>query len=168
MEEDMAGYTVQNHAFGGSADKDLVEYADRMLYAYDPKVVFFQTGSNDYTQATGTDEEIIAKCMDYKKEMFASFHEAMPDATFVIMSGLLLPGRSQYLDMTIEINKQLAELAEEEDYLIFVDANEMTYDGENFNTDIFEDDQIHLNHDGQMLWYENYIEPVLAELSENN
>lgn len=32
METDLAPYPVQNHGFGGSADKDLMFYADRLLY----------------------------------------------------------------------------------------------------------------------------------------
>ena len=31
----------------------------------------------------------------------------MPETKLVIMSGLLLPGRSEYLEMTLEINRQL-------------------------------------------------------------
>ena len=90
LDEDMSEYKVQNHAFGGSTDVELVGYAPELLFPYEPAVVFFQTGSNDYVQQEGTDEEKIAKCMNYKKAMFADFHEKMPDAKFVIMSGLLL------------------------------------------------------------------------------
>ncbi len=57
MENDLAGYKVQNHGFGGSTDKNLVRYADRLLYPYAPQIVFFQTGSNDYVGLPGTDEE---------------------------------------------------------------------------------------------------------------
>ena len=72
----MADYRVQNHAFGGSKDTDLVKFADQILYPYDPAVVFFQTGSNDYVMMKGTDEEKAAKCMAYKKQMFHTFQAA--------------------------------------------------------------------------------------------
>ena len=38
---------------GGSTDKLLVKYADKLLYPYNPKIVFFQTGSNDYVSLSG-------------------------------------------------------------------------------------------------------------------
>ena len=113
MENDLPEYKVQNHGFGGSPDHDLVERADTLLYPYAPAVVFFQTGSNDYVSLDGTDEEKVEVCMAYKKFMFETFHEKLPEAKFVVMSGLLLPGRSQYTALTQKINDALEELCAE-------------------------------------------------------
>ncbi len=82
------------------------------------------------------------------------------------MSGLLLPGRSQFTAMTQEINRQLAALCDENDYLFFVDAENMTYDGETYRRELFIDDMIHLNHDGQLAWCEGYIRPMIQTLME--
>lgn len=166
MENDLSPYPVQNHGFGGSTDKMLVQYADRILYPYAPKIVFFQTGSNDYVVISGTDEEKVAACMAYKQEMFDAFHQALPDATFVVMSGLLLPGRSEYTGLTQRINQELEAFCAERDYMIFVDASAMTYDGTNYRSDLFISDGIHLNHEGQLLWANDYILPQLAALWE--
>lgn len=164
MENDLSGYKVQNHGFGGSTDKMLVEYADRILIPYQPDIVFFQTGSNDYVGLSGTDEEKVAACMEYKRQMFARFHEQLPEARFVVMSGLLLPGRSEYTGLTQMINRELEQLCAQTDYLWFVDASDMTWDGETYRTDLFEKDGIHLNHTGQLLWRDGYILPQLDEL----
>lgn len=165
MENDLAGYKVQNHGFGGSTDKLLVQFADRLLYPYEPKIIFFQTGSNDYVELPGTDAEKIEACMAFKREMFARFHEQLPEAQFVVMSGLLLPGRSQYTALTQEINRQLQALCEEHaSYMRFVDAEAMTYDGERYAEELFVSDMIHLKHDGQLLWSGNYIRPELEKL----
>ena len=164
MENDLSGYKVQNHGFGGSTDKMLVEYADRILIPYQPDIVFFQTGSNDYVGLSGTDEEKVATCMEYKRKMFAQFHEQLPDAKFVVMSGLLLPGRSEYTGLTQMINRELEQLCARTDYLWFVDASDMTWDGETYRNDLFEKDGIHLNHAGQLQWREGYILPRLEAL----
>lgn len=166
MENDLSDYTVQNHAFGGSTDKMLVEFADRILYPYAPDIVFFQTGSNDYVSLSGTDEEKAASCMEYKRYMFDTFHEKLPDAKFVVMSGLLLPGRSQYTELTQEVNRQLKDLCDGRDYMFFVDASDLTFDGSNYAEDLFQSDGIHLNHEGQLLWMEGYIKPMIEELIE--
>ena len=166
MENDLAPYPVQNHGFGGSTDKMLVQYAEQILYPYEPKLVFFQTGSNDYVVESGTDAEKIQKCMEYKVYMFDLFHEKLPGAKFVVMSGLLLPGRSEYTELTREVNRQLAALCEERDYMIFVDAEDLTCDGVDYRTELFIKDGIHLNHDGQLLWAKDYILPQLAALWE--
>ena len=166
MEEDLKPYKVQNHGFGGCTDKDLVKYADRILYPYDPSIVFFQTGSNDYVSLKGSDEEKIALCMEYKRSMFAAFHENLPEARFVVMSGLLLPGRSQYTYLTKQINSQLKMLCDEYEYMYFVDAENMTYDGEKYRDDLFRKDRIHLNHEGQLLWRDGYILPMIEKICE--
>ena len=166
MENDLSGYKVQNHAFGGSTDTDLAEYADKLLYPYNPSIVFFQTGSNDYVHLDGTDAEKVALCMEYKKQMFAKFNEQMPDAKFVLMSGLLLPGRNEYTVMNRMINDELEKLCNEMDYLYFVDAEAMTFDGSTYAAALFVTDGIHLNHDGQLLWMESYIQPMIEDLIE--
>ena len=166
MENDLAPYPVQNHGFGGSTDRLLAQYADRILFPYEPKLVFFLTASNDYVGMSGTDAEKAAACMDYKREMFDAFHEALPDARFVVMSGLLLPGRDRYRAVTEEVNRRLAALCEERDYMYFVDATDLTWDGNAYRTELFIRDGIHLNREGQLLWCDNYIRPVIEALWE--
>lgn len=164
MTEDLSEYKVVNSGFGGSTDKLMVKYADKLLYPYHPKVVFFQTGSNDYVEISRTDEEKISACMEYKKQMFTAFHEKMPDAKFVVMSGLLLPGRNEFTELTIKVNAALKEYCETQDYMTFVDANQMTYDGTQYRTDLFIKDGIHLNHTGQLKWRNEYIKPAIETL----
>ena len=164
MENDLIEYKVQNHGFGGSTDKDLVERANKLLYPYKPQIVFFQTGSNDYVSLKGTDDDKVTKCIEYKKQMFSTFHEKLPDAYFVVMSGLLLPGRSQFTKLTQKVNAELKALCESADYMYFVDAAEMTFDGTDYRTDLFIKDGIHLNHTGQLKWRGEYIKPAIETL----
>lgn len=169
LEEDLSEYKVQNHAFGGSTDKLLVEYADKLLYPYNPSIVFFQTGSNDYVSLSGTDEEKVKACMDYKKQMFDTFHEKCPNAKFVVMSGLLLPGRSEYTELTQKVNDELEKYCDSKDYMYFVDSEDMTYQNGEYREDLFIKDGIHLNHTGQLLWRDEYIKPALDRvIKENN
>lgn len=169
MEDDLSEYKVQNHAFGGSTDKLLVEYADKLLYPYNPSIVFFQTGSNDYVSLSGTDEEKVKACMEYKKQMFDTFHEKCPNAKFVVMSGLLLPGRSEYRELTQMVNDELEEYCNSKDYMYFVDSEDMTYQNGEYREDLFIKNGIHLNHTGQLLWRDEYIKPALDKvIKENN
>ena len=168
LDEDFPGYKVQNHAFGGSTDADLLEYADRLLYPYNPKIVVFQTGSNDYVSMKGTDEEKLRQVMDNKKEMFELFHKMLPDSKFVIMSGLLLPGREEYAPLTQKVNAALETYANKQDFLYFVDADTLTYDGSSFDESLFKEDRIHLNHKGQLMWRDNHIQGMLDKIISEN
>ena len=169
MEEDLQPYAVQNHAFGGSTDRDLMHWAPYMLYPYQPKIIFFQTGSNDYVKSSAkTEQAKVAEAMKFKKAMFEKFHKKMPDVKMVIMSGILLPGRKEYVNMTLDINDQLKALAEEKDYLWYVDAEALTYvRGEGFAEnveDLFISDQIHLKPETRLIWAEKWILPMLEKL----
>jgi lysophospholipase L1-like esterase len=165
MEKDLSAYKVQNHGFGGTTDKDLVHYANKLLYPYKPAVVFFQTGSNDYIAAQGTEEEKVNACVEYKRWMFAQFHEKMPETVFVVMSGLLLPGRNQYKELTMEVNRHLKVLCDENSYMFFVDTSEMTYTGSMYREELFLKDGIHLNRDGQLKWAVEFIIPAIEVTS---
>lgn len=144
-----------------------MERADVLLYPYEPQIVFFQTGSNDYVSLKGTNEEKVALCIANKKRMFETFREQLPDAHFVVMSGLLLPGRSQYTVLTKMVNDELQKYCEEHSqYMTFVDAESMTFDGNTYQTDLFISDGIHLNRDGQMIWCQSYIAPQIETLIE--
>lgn len=168
MDEDLSAYKVQNHGFGGSTDRMLMDYADRILYAYEPKIVVFQTGSNDLANLPGTNEEKLAACLADKREMFALFHEQLPDAQFIVLSGLLLPGRSQYTEMTREINRELRALCEETDYMTFVDTEDLTFDGTAYAEELFISDGIHLTHEARLRWRDEYILPALERVIAEN
>lgn len=102
--------------------------------------------------------------MEYKEFMFKAFRERLPEAKFVVMSGLLLPGRSQFTALTQKINDALEALCAKYDYMTFVDAEEMTFDGNAYRIDLFLKDGIHLNHEGQLLWRDGYIKPAIEAL----
>jgi lysophospholipase L1-like esterase len=166
LDDDFPQFRVQNHGFGGSTDELLVKYADRLLYPYEPAVVVFQTGSNDYVNMTGSDDEKLERCMANKREMYQEFHEKLPNAKFVVMSGLLLPGRSEYTPLTQCVNEELAALcAEHADYMTFVDASELTFNGSSYRMDLFRDDKIHLNHTGELAWRDGYTLPALEQVA---
>ena len=105
---------------------------------------------------------------NYYRQMIASLKEKMPNAKFVVMSGLLLPGRSEYTELTIKMNTALKAYCETQDYIMFVDANQMTYDGTEYRTDLFIKDGIHLNHTGQLKWRDEYIKPAIETLIETH
>ena len=58
----------------------------------------------------------------------------------------------------------LQQYADETDYLYYVDAEAMTYDGQDYRTDLFRKDGIHLNHEGELLWCKDYIAPMLQQI----
>lgn len=159
INEDLAPYAVINHGFGGSTDNDLMHYADRLLYPYQPSVVVFQTGSNDFSSGLS-----LAQAMENKEKMYSTFREQLPETVFVVLSALPLPGRESLWEDSSQLNAFLEEYCITHDRMHFVDAAQaMMQDGQ-FRTDYFVEDGIHLNRKGQIAWA-SVILPVLQEPS---
>lgn len=171
MEEDLSPYVVQNHAFGGSTDNDLLHWSAYMLDAYEPDIVVFQTGSNDFTNsAAPSEEEKLLESEATKERMFAKLHERLPETRFVIMSGILLPGRAEYVDITLGMNDWLRDFCADKDYMYYVDAEELTYvRGSGFVEDVdtlFIEDKVHLTPETRITWAQQWILPMLETLTK--
>ena len=102
--------------------------------------------------------------MAYKHEMLHQFRSHLSHTDFVFMSGLHLPGRKEYRALTQEINRQLSAWAQQEPQLHFVDADTMTLTGTTYHDELFVEDMIHLNHEGQLRWANDYILPAIEIL----
>ena len=148
LEKDMAPYVVQNHGFGGSTDNDLMKYAEKALYNFEPAVVVFQSGSNDFVIGMSPDE-----IMANKDKMFSMFRKRLPNATFIVLSMLPLPGRSMYWPDSEKVNAFLAGYCAAHTRMIFVDATAaMMTAGGDFRPELYTGDGIHLNADGRKVW----------------
>ena len=157
LEEDMLPYRAQNHGMGGCIDPEMIKYAPRMLYAFNPSIVFFQTGSNDLAMGISL-EEIVER----KRRMYTLFLENMPQAKLVIMSGLPLPGRMELWESTEIINAKLRELSDNTERLYFMDAtdsflhdngnDEFELNGKYFLPEYYRRDMLHLNKKGHDIW----------------
>jgi lysophospholipase L1-like esterase len=148
LEADMKPYAVQNHGFGGSTDQDLMDYAGKLLYPYEPGIVFFQTGSNDLVTGLRLDQ-ITAN----KDRMYGMFRRALPRTVFVVMSSLPLPGRREYWADSERTNRYLRDYCAAHDNMVFVDATPLMMTGDGgFRPELYRSDGIHLNREGQKIW----------------
>jgi len=159
-EEDMKPYHVQNHGFGGSTDELMLKWAPEMLYPYKPGAVFIQTGSNDNAEGLS-----LEQIKGNKVKLFSEYRRNLPDTTFIIMSGLPLPGRPQFWNDIQKTNAFLKEYCEKEPGFEFIDASsDMTAENGDFRPEYFNKDGIHLNQDGHDVWTK-LMKKKLAELN---
>lgn len=70
-----------NRGFGGSQMDDVVQYIDRIVIPYDPRVVVVYCGGNDLFY-NKTPDQVLAEY----KEFEAKVHAALPDTTIVFLS----------------------------------------------------------------------------------
>ena len=165
MEEDMQPYTVQNHGFGGSTDAELLRSAWRLLYPYDPAIIVLQTASNDCARMYSRRSRLFERVLSRKIRMLETFHQVLPNAYIVVISGVLMPGRRQYDGIIKRINQAVKGYASQADYIYYVDAEDMTIDENGkHRKDLFVEDGVHLTHEARMLWADKYIKPMLEKV----
>jgi len=81
LAEDFPGQQVINRGFGGSEIVDSTHFADRIIFPYAPKMIFFRAGGNDLA-AGKTPEQVFA---DFK-EFVAAVHAKLPETDIVYIS----------------------------------------------------------------------------------
>lgn len=59
LETDFSDYNALNHGFGGSNDRDLITYAEKLVLSLSPKTLVLNTSSND-VYAGFSDNEIMS------------------------------------------------------------------------------------------------------------
>ncbi len=165
MEQDMLPYRVQNHGFGGSTDAELMRSAGRLLYPYKPAVVVLQTASNDCARMMCRESRLFEKVLSRKLRMLETFRKALPDTYFIVISGVLMPGRRQYDGIIKRINRAVKGYASETDRILYLDAEDMTVkENGKHRKELFVEDGVHLTHEARVLWAEKYIKPALDRL----
>ena len=165
MEEDMKPFTVQNHGFGGSTDAELMRSAKKLLYPYEPAIVVLQTASNDCARMMCRESGLFEKVLSRKLRMLETFCKALPNTYFVVISGVLMPGRRQYDGIIKRINQAVKGCASQTDQIYYVDAEDMTINEKGkHRKDLFIADGVHFTHEARMQWADGYIKPVLDKV----
>jgi lysophospholipase L1-like esterase len=154
---DFPDYPVMNRGFGGSQMSDVLYYFDRVVAVYDPALILVYEGDNDLAAGKSVDQVYA----DYVA-FLALTEEQLPDADVAFISTKPSPSRSQYLEVTRQLNARLEELASNNPHLWFIDVfTPMLNDSGQPRPELFGSDMLHMNASGYELW-KSIIEPVLA------
>ena len=150
LEEDLAGYDIQNVSFGGSNDAMRHYYIQELVYDKKPSVVFYMSSTNDWTKGAS-----VAEVIEGKQELFDEMAEKCPDTIFVIMSATPNPLRyyGEYHAKMIECDQWTRQYCEEHDNFEFMNVvpGLSKNDGKEANTEIWQEDNLHLNEQGYAL-----------------
>ncbi len=154
---DFPDYPAMNRGFGGSHMSDLLYYFDRIVAPYDPALILVYEGDNDLAGGKSVDTVYA----DYL-EFVARVEAQLPGADIAFIATKPSPSRSQYLEVTRQLNERLAELADNDPHIWFIDIfTPMLNDGGQPRPELFGGDMLHMNAAGYVLW-QSIVEPVLA------
>src|SRR6185369_9549863 len=81
LAQDFPGQPILNRGIGGSEIVDITHFADRIIFPYQPRMIFFRSGGNDIHNGKS-----VEKVFEDYKEFVATVHAKLPDVDIVFIS----------------------------------------------------------------------------------
>ena len=158
LAQDFPGQPVINRGVGGSEVADITHFADRIVFPYEPRMIFLRSGGNDI-HAGMSGEETFA---DFK-EFVATVHAKLPDTRIVFISQNPTLARWEQRDKEQTFNNLVRGYTKQTPYLKYCEISDMVLgeDGKP-RADLFVSDKLHFNAAGYKLLAER-VRPFLPK-----
>ena len=158
LKESFPDQTLINRGFGGSQLIDSVQYADRIINKYRPRLVVVYAGDNDL--AAGIPPEEVER-------RFVAFVDGvrarLPATRIAYISIKPSPARAALLPQIRATNALIRTAAAAREQVEYIDIfTPMLGDSGEPRRELFRDDALHLNADGYALW-RRVIAPYVAQ-----
>ena len=146
----LAPLTVIPRGFGGSVMHDVLYYLDRVALAYKPRAILIYEGDNDTGGRPPIPNESILGDLG---TIIARVHDELPDARIYVLSVKPSVLRRSAWPVAQELNAGYREIAANDPLVYYVDvATPFLDNAGNVMTDIFIEDNLHLNDLGNAIW----------------
>lgn len=144
LAQDFAPLPVINRGFGGSTTPELIHYADRIVYKYEPSVIVYYCGENDMA----SDAPPQVAFQNFKK-FIGETEKRLPNASVVFISAKPSPDRWALWKNFQQFNGMVEQFAKNRPNLRYVDISSqiLAANGEP-DASLFVEDKLHLNANG--------------------
>jgi lysophospholipase L1-like esterase len=157
IHEDLPGYTLINRGIDSFQFRDMLNYADRLVTPYAPRLLVLHVGGNDIHNG-----RTPAQVLEDFKTYVARVRARLPGLPIIFSSITPGPGRWDEAPQRKEANRLVREYVATQPDLEFVDLwNAMlTKDGQP-REDLWVEDRVHPNHAGYLIRVE-LTKPLLG------
>lgn len=162
LAQDFPHHKVINRGFGGSEIVDSTHFADRIVFPYEPKMIFLRAGGNDI-HAGRTPDQVA----DDFREFVHKVHERLPNTDIQFIAWNPAPDRWGESLKLKRLNHLVRRMAAREPHVGYVDASDigLTPDGKP-RRELFVADQLHFNAEGYKLLVDR-VRPFLPTVKED-
>jgi len=158
LAQDFPGQPVLNRGVGGSEIVDITHFADRIVFPYHPRMIFFRSGGNDIFHGKPVDRVFA----DYQ-EFVALVHAKLPDADIVWISQNPTLARMGQNDQEQALNKLVREFSQRTPHLKYCEVTDMVLDANGkVRPELFVEDKLHFSPAGYKLFAER-VRPFLPK-----
>jgi lysophospholipase L1-like esterase len=156
LDRDFPGVPVLNRGFGGSEISDVVQFANRIVVPYKPRVVVFYAGDNDLA-AGKTPARVLADFQSF----VASMHRELPGTRVAFVSIKPSIARWNIVGSIREANRLVRDYVSSDDRLVYVDVFTPMLDATGQpRRELFLADGLHMTPAGYAIW-RDLITPVI-------
>jgi hypothetical protein len=147
IREDLPGYTLINRGIDSFQLEHLVQYADRLVLPYEPRLIVLHVGGNDVHNGKAP-----ARVLADFQVLVAKIRVKYPKVRIVFSSITPGPGRWDEAPQRIETNRVIRDYIATRPDLAFIDlwSAMLTADGQP-REDLWVADRVHPNHEGYRL-----------------
>lgn len=158
LAQDYPGQPVVNRGVGGSEVVDITHFADRIVFPYEPKMIFFRCGGNDIADGKSV-EQVFA---DFK-EFVAVVQAKLPETEIVFISWSPTIARLKQRDKEQEYNRLVKDFVKQNPHLQYCEMADVPLDKKgNVRPELFQSDKLHFNGAGNKLMAER-VRPFLPK-----
>ena len=144
----LAPLTVIPRGFGGSVMGDVLYHLERVALKYKPRAILIYEGDNDTSY--GMPEN---KILGQLKQIIAKIHDQLPTARIYVMSVKPSVLRQNVWSNAQKVNWGYEAIAKNDPLVYYIDAaSPFLKANGSVMTDIFVDDNLHLNDMGNLIW----------------
>jgi lysophospholipase L1-like esterase len=148
LEKHFPEMPVINRGFGGSQIADSVQFAERILIPYRPRVVVLYAGDNDIAKGK-TPDQVLS---DYKA-FVAKVRGSLPKTKIVFVAIKPSTKRWNLVDKMRQANRQIRAITETDPLQEFVDIDPpMIGDDGRPKPELLASDGLHLSEQGYEVW----------------
>jgi lysophospholipase L1-like esterase len=158
LKEQMAPLPVFNRAFGGSRTWEVLNYMDKVVLPYRPRIIVYYTGSNDVNAG-----EPAAAIEGRIKAFIAKAHSALPETRIYFVAINRSPDKRDRWSVVDEVNADIKGFSSSTPYVKYIDLNPVLFDatGEP-RGELYKPDGLHFYPPAYDL-FTGIIKPVLTE-----
>ena len=147
LAEDFPGHPVINRGFGGSEIVDSTHFAERIIFPYEPRMIFLRAGGNDI-HAGKSPERVFADFKDF----VAKVHARLPKTEIVFIGLSPSIARWKEAGKTGVLNTLVRQYARQTPGVSYVETYDTTLgpDGKP-RAELFVADKLHFSPEGYRL-----------------
>jgi hypothetical protein len=147
IHEDLPGYTLINRGIDSFQLEHLIQYADRLILPYEPRLIVLHVGGNDVHNGKSP-ERVVADV----KTLIALIRAKYPQVPILFSSITPGPGRWDEAPQRVATNAAVRDFIATQPNVKFIDlwSAMLTSDGKP-REDLWVEDRVHPNHAGYLL-----------------